>query len=178
MSDIDIPVINLDQLRSRFEGEWHYDIKDAEQRRRPDVAGFNEPDVDGDVIYLRKTGWARDQIPGLIGFLAAVYDASDPNPQETSGAVPDAPSASNRTADIDLEIPDAAADALGDALSGQYETDVDAIRGIAAPVVAAELRSLAGDPVANLCDPCGGTTGAIVQEVLRNRAEELDGGAR
>lgn len=178
MSNLEIPVINLDQLRSRFEGEWHYDINDAEQRRRPDVAGFNEPDVDGDVIYLRRTGWGRDQIPGLIAFLAAVYDASDPNPQQTGDAVPDAPSATNRTVAVDLEIPAAAADALGDALNGQYETDADAIRGIAAPVVAAELRSLAGDPVTNLCDPWGGTTGAIVQEVLRNRAEELTGGAR
>jgi cell division protein FtsB len=45
---------------------------------------------------------------------------------------------------------------------------------VARAAVVAELRDLAGEPLTNLCDRYGGTTGDVVQEVLLNRAHDLE----
>ena len=89
----------------------------------------------------------------------------------------------------DLHIPDVAWRAAGeavDAIETEHGVRVKG-RGAIAPIVnaaaphivAAELRRLArADELRNLCDQWGGMHIDEVEELLLNRAEDLDGGVR
>lgn len=86
---------------------------------------------------------------------------------------------SGPTEGVELAVPEAATSALYVAIGktglgwNHPETAEEAVKAIAAPVVAAELRRLVEETL-NL--PEDMTSGARVRDVMRRRAAELDGG--
>lgn len=42
------------------------------------VTGYRTPDPHGFTAFFRRSGWTRDELPGLAAFLLAVYEASAP----------------------------------------------------------------------------------------------------
>lgn len=79
-----VPRVPLDTNALRhplYDDEWHYGVHQTSAwGSTPQVTGYASPSYgDGYTAVLRAAGYTRDELPGLIAFLAHIYTVSDPS---------------------------------------------------------------------------------------------------